>query len=425
MPSSSGLVALSAAGTAIAQPGNYPNNRDNIASLQISGTFTSLGSTSSLQISKDPVSTAAASVQWQNVECIRADTLALESTLTLTNSTVRQWMAILPPGTQQVQFNLVSIGTGTVNVRVDTGVTGAGSFTTTVATNLSGNQNITGTMVITATNANAFSVGQAGSTNAAFNVNTNTGSSVTGISVVSNAAGSGVAVQVTSGGANEALTIDAKAAAVITIAGQAASATGVTIGSSTAAANCVVTIQSSNATALVVGRLGATTPAFQVNAATATQTTGVKVTGAANTGGVAVAAIGGNGNENMTVDAVGSGVILVAGASTGGCNVRVPVTTSAASGNTISNANASIKEGFNYVTAANNSLAVILPVGAVGMQVTIVNAVYTAGLIVFPQVNAAINNLTANTSYNMGNGAKRIFTYAVANQWYTDLVAID
>ncbi len=105
--------------------------------------------------------------------------------------------------------------------------------------------------------------------------------------------------------------------------------------------------------------------------------------------------------------------------------MRIPVYTAAAAGTTIGNVSGLLKEGFNYITAANNALAVQLPVGAVGMQVTVVNAVYTAGLIIFPQVNSAINNLTANASYNLGNGGKRIMTYAATNQWYTDLVAID
>ncbi len=185
-----------------------------------------------------------------------------------------------------------------------------------------------------------------------------------------------------------------------------------------------VTVTAASANALAVGPNGTTNPTLKVNTATSSAVTGVSVTSAASGSGVAVAAISSNTNEGVTIDAKGSGIVTIASLSTGGANVRVPVQTVAASGTAIGNA-AAIVEGFTYVTAANNALAVKLPVGAVGMQVTVVNAVYTAGLIIFPQVNSAINNLSANASYNLGNGGKRIFTYAAAGQWYTDLVAID
>ncbi len=136
-------------------------------------------------------------------------------------------------------------------------------------------------------------------------------------------------------------------------------------------------------------------------------------------------ALGSNTNEPLKLDAKGSGVISIGTVSTGGAKVRVPVSTQAATGTVIGNVGTTLVEGFNYITAANNALAVQLPVGAVGMQVTVVNAVYTATLPVFPQVNAAINNLTANASYSMGNGSKRVFTFAATNQWYTDLVTIN
>ena len=359
---------------------------------------------------------------WSNVQAVRQDTGSIESgaSPTLTNNTARTWEIDCQPFVQ-VGFNITAL-TGVLPINITTFFRQYGLGLLQAQ---STSQAVTGTLVITATSANALAVGQSGATNPAFNVNSNTASSVTGVTVVSNTLGSGVAIQATTSGTNEVLTLDAAAAALVKIGSVASTALGLQVGSSTAAAGTQLIVQSTNAAALVVGRLGATTPAFSVNANAATSTTGIKITAAANAGGVAIAAIGGNNNENMTIDSVGSGPILIAGTSTGGCNVRIPVSTAAAVGTTIANVGTTLKEGFNYITAANNALAVQLPAGAVGMQVTVVNAVYTAGLIIFPQVNAAINNLTANASYNLGNGGKRTLYFAATNQWYTDLVAID
>lgn len=359
---------------------------------------------------------------WTNVQAVRQDTGTVESgsSPTLTNNTARTWEIDCQPFAQ-VGFNITAL-TGTLPINITTFYRQYG-LGLLQAQGVS--QAITGTLTVTATSANALAVGQSGATNPTFNVNSNTASATTGITIVGAASGNAVALQATTSGTNEVLTIDAAAAALVKIGSIASTALGLQVGSSTAAAGTQLIVQSTNAAALVVGRLGATTPAFQVNANTATSTTGLKITAAANTGGLAVAAIGGNNNENMTLDTVGSGTILIAGTSTGGANVRVPVSTAAATGTTISNVGTTLKEGFNYITAANNALAVQLPVGSVGMKVTVVNAVYTAGLIIFPQVNAAINNLAANASYNLGNGGKRDIYFAATNQWYTDLVAID
>jgi hypothetical protein len=105
----------------------------------------------------------------------------------------------------------------------------------------------------------------------------------------------------------------------------------------------------------------------------------------------------------------------------GGVNSAQPasvaVQTTAAGGTAIGNA-AAVSQGYTLVTNANNSAAVLLPVGTVGMRVELQNGVATATLQVFPQVNAAINNLAANAVYNRPNAANRTFTYTAANQWW-------
>ena len=71
--------------------------------------------------------------------------------------------------------------------------------------------------VITATSVNAFTVGRQGTTDPAFNVNTNTANSATGVNITAASAGNGVAVSVLSSGADEALTLNAKGSGTIGI----------------------------------------------------------------------------------------------------------------------------------------------------------------------------------------------------------------
>lgn len=117
-------------------------------------------------------------------------------------------------------------------------------------------------------------------------------------------------------------------------------------------------------------------------------------------------------------DPAGSGFLV-----TTPTTVPIPVNTLAVGGTAIGNAAVvPITGSYAYitVTGSNNSAAIKLPVGSVGMQVTIQNTVQTATLQVFPQVNNLINNLANNAVYNIPNGGKRIFTYTSAGVWYTD-----
>jgi len=83
----------------------------------------------------------------------------------------------------------------------------------------------------------------------------------------------------------------------------------------TSAAACTITAAS--ATALTVGRQGATDPALLVHSSTASQATGIQITGKAATSGAAIVVISSGTNENLTVDAKGSGTITIGATSTG------------------------------------------------------------------------------------------------------------
>lgn len=91
--------------------------------------------------------------------------------------------------------------------------------------------------------------------------------------------------------------------------------TGLTINGSSVLALGIATSTSANA--LAIGPNGATNPSIQVDASTASAATGVKIKSAAAAGGVAIVAISSGTNENMTLDAKGSGTILLNGTATG------------------------------------------------------------------------------------------------------------
>lgn len=82
------------------------------------------------------------------------------------------------------------------------------------------------------------------------------------------------------------------------------------------------TITATSTQALAVGLGGATNPALEVNTNTGSSATGINITSAAEAGGIAVKAISSGTNENLTIDAKGSGTITLNGTATG----RVTIT---------------------------------------------------------------------------------------------------
>lgn len=97
-------------------------------------------------------------------------------------------------------------------------------------------------------------------------------------------------------------------------------ATSLTINTGTqggTAAFTGLTVTSASATAATVGLNGATNPALQVDASTASSATGLKIKSAAAASGVALSVISSGTNENLTVDAKGSGTISLNVTGTG------------------------------------------------------------------------------------------------------------
>jgi hypothetical protein len=95
------------------------------------------------------------------------------------------------------------------------------------------------------------------------------------------------------------------------------------------------TITSSSAQALAVGLNGLTNPAFNVDSSTASQADGVNVKGLAAGNGAQVKVISSGTNAPLTIDAKGSGTIVIGGTSTGLISIGRGVVSGAIFSNTI------------------------------------------------------------------------------------------
>ena len=161
------------------------------------------------------------------------------------------------------------------------------------ATTFTGNVGVSSaTLVVTDNVNNTLAVGPNGATNPCLDVDCSVGSAATGLSIQGQASGSGVKLTVITSGTNEDL--------LVLPAGSGA-----------------VKITSTGAAGLTVGPNGATNPTFQVVCNVSSEATGLKVTGAAAASGLALAVISSGTNENLTLDAKGSGTISLGSVSTG------------------------------------------------------------------------------------------------------------
>jgi hypothetical protein len=195
--------------------------------------------------------------------------------------------------------------------------------------------------VITVADANALAVGPNGATNPTFDVNTATASAATGLKVTGAAAAAGVAVAALSSGTNESVTIDAKGTGTVTINGvggtgavqfggaaSGANATGITVTPAAAASGVAiavvstggnenVTLDAKGTGTVTINGVGGTGAVQFGGAASGNNATGLKITPNAAASGVAVAVVSTGTNESMTLDAKGTGGIILGGVSTG------------------------------------------------------------------------------------------------------------
>jgi hypothetical protein len=163
-------------------------------------------------------------------------------------------------------------------------------------------------------------------------------------------------------------------------------------------ANEVITSTSANA--LTVGRQGATNPVLNVDASTASVVTGLNLKGAAAAGGMALSVTSSGTNENLTIDAKGSGTLTLNGTATGGITLTRATTLSAAltyGGITLSNA---VTGTGNMVLSASPTLTGTLTAAAANF--TSIGAT-TPGTGAFTTATAS-GNVTIGGTSNVATG---------------------
>jgi len=83
---------------------------------------------------------------------------------------------------------------------------------------------------------------------------------------------------------------------------------------------------SSSAHAFAVGPAGATNPSFNVDSSSGADAVGVNIKSGTTAGGVSIAVISPTTNDNLRIDAKGSGTITIAGVSTGSVTIGTALT---------------------------------------------------------------------------------------------------
>lgn len=266
---------------------------------------------------------------------------------------------------------------------------------------------------VSSSSASALAVGPNGAANPVLQVDGSTSSAATGVKVKGAAAAGGVAISVVSSGTNENLTIDAKGSGTVTING---TATGAVL------SGAPVTVTAANANALSVGPNGTTNPTLDVDTSTASAATGLKVKSAAAASGLALSVVSSGTNENLTLDAKGSGTITLGGTSTGyvisGQLLRLPSADNltAHAGGGQGSALALTAEVNRVTTVATAGDSVSLPASAAGLDVVVINAganpmqVYGAG-------TDTINGVATGTGVSQMPSSVVIYVCATAGAW--------
>lgn len=259
---------------------------------------------------------------------------------------------------------------------------------------------------LTGTANPSFALGRNGATNPVISVDCSVSSAATGIKITGRAAGAGADIAVISSGTNENLVIDAKGSGTVTINGTGtgnitlARATGVT---------GAITGTSTSATALAVGANGATNPVLAVNANTASVATGVEVVGAAAAGGVNLRAISSGTNENLTINAKGSGTISLNPTGTGNVTSPRAILSTGATG------------GIGYATGAGGAVTQTtnrttgVTLNTVCGSITLVSAAGSTSIQAFTVTNSAVAATdTVYVCQKSGTDKYRIYVTAVA-----------
>jgi hypothetical protein len=169
------------------------------------------------------------------------------------------------------------------------------------------------------------------------------------------------------------------------------------------------TITSASANALAVGPNGTTGPAFNVDASTASSITGLNVKSAASGGGLSVSVVSnGSTNENLTIDAKGSGTVTINGTATGGITLSRAVTlsstinkvtiTAPATGSTLTIADGKTLTASNTLTfAGTDGQTFTFPASTSNVLTTGNTATITKGYSLTPYNIGSFTSVTGTT----------------------------
>jgi hypothetical protein len=172
---------------------------------------------------------------------------------------------------------------------------------TVTGTLTAANESITSELINSAS-ATAFVVGPNGLTNPVLQINTSVASQTNGLKITGNADGGGLKLQAISGGTNSDFYIDSQNVGSIILG--ASSGAGATI-----SFRRQTEVRTTNSLGFCVGVAGTTNPTLQIDPSTTSAVTGLKVKAAAAAGGVDLTAISSGANEDLRINALGTGVL--------------------------------------------------------------------------------------------------------------------
>lgn len=150
------------------------------------------------------------------------------------------------------------------------------------------------------------------------------------------------------------------------------------------------TITATNANALAVGRQGTTNPALKVSTAGGSSATGISITAAAAASGVAIAAISSGTNENLTIDAKGTGTITLGGTSTGHIALARAVVASSSVLSTSATGGIGYSTGAGSAVTQGTNRTTGVTINAVTGAITLVSAAGSATPFSFTVTDSAV-----------------------------------
>jgi hypothetical protein len=154
--------------------------------------------------------------------------------------------------------------------------------------------------------------------------------------------------------------------------------------------NAPFAITGASTTAFSVGLTGATNPAFNVDTSTASQVAGLNVKGAATGGTVAISTTDSGASNNLSIDAKGTGTIVLGGVSTGSITLTRATTLS----------NALTYGGVTLSNSVTGTGSMVLSTSPSVSSLTVTTGFTATGLVTYADMATAA--ITTSSQYFSG-----------------------